>query len=63
MVAYVTNGYNNDAIKVECKSKEEFMYWRKVLYRIEDMLGVNIYFAKEDTEQESLCGDIYEVQR
>ena len=64
MVAYVTNGYNNDAIKVECTSEEEFQYWRRVLNRIEDTLGESIYLTREeDTEPEELCGDIYEVQR
>lgn len=27
-VAYITNCYNNEVIKVHCRTEEEYLYWK-----------------------------------
>ena len=65
---YITNGYNDEAIKVYCRTEEEFQYWTKVLSVIEDTLSVNIMFGNEEhldmtAEEIAEYLDIYEVER
>lgn len=65
---YITNGYNDEAIKVHCRTDEEFAYWKRVLSVIEDTLSVDIMFGDEEyhdmtAEQIQELFDTYEVER
>ncbi len=66
-VAYIANGYNNEVVKVTCRTEEEYRYWKRVMSMLEDHLSVDMSFGDLEwydiTVEEIADWDITEVER
>jgi hypothetical protein len=58
-IAYISNGYNAEVLKIKCRTQEEYDYWNGVISELSEIVCSE--FSMHETALEEM--DVYEVER